>query len=337
MEQNFFFLVSICILNFIIILLFDKIKIFHFIIDNPDKDRKFHTKPTALAGGSILIINLIFYFLSILLNEKILDNEQIFNNYKELILFLVTCILIFLIGLLDDKFNFSPSLKFFLLFLALIFFLFLDGNTYIKIIKFSFIEKQFYLNENSVIFTLFCFLVFINAFNMFDGINLQSSSYLFIVLFFLFFVTNFSLFIFLLIIFVLTFKYLNFRNKSFLGDSGALLISFILGYIFIKLFNNKIILYSDEVFIFMMIPGIDMIRLFFERIKKRRNPFSHDRLHLHHLLLAKYGYFKTICIIILFIILPIFTNYIGIMKLNIIITTFIVYFLSIWIIKKKNN
>ena len=56
---------------------------------------------------------------------------------------------------------------------------------------------------------------------------------------------------------------LNFLNKSFLGDSGTLLISFILSFIFIKLFNNQIILNSDEILIYMLIPGIDMIRLFF--------------------------------------------------------------------------
>ena len=44
----------------------------------------------------------------------------------------------------------------------------------------------------------------------------------------------------------------------------------------------------------MLIPGIDMIRLFFERIKNKRNPFSNDRWHFHHLLLNKYGYLKTI-------------------------------------------
>ena len=88
--------------------------------------------------------------------------------------------------------------------------------------------------------------------------------------------------------------YLNYFNKSFLGDNGTLLLSFIISVIFIKLFNESVISYSDEILIYMLIPGIDMIRLFFERIKKGRNPFSNDRLHFHHLLLNKYGYFKTI-------------------------------------------
>ena len=96
---------------------------------------------------------------------------------------------------------------------------------------------------------------------MFDGINLQSSSYsLIILIYFLYLVPQTILVIFVYIHFV--FYVSKLLNKSFLGDSGTLLISFILSFIFIKLFNNQIILNSDEILIYMLIPGIDMIRLF---------------------------------------------------------------------------
>ena len=83
----------------------------------------------------------------------------------------------------------------------------------------------------------------------------------------------------------------------FLGDSGSLLISFIIGYFFIKLYNNEIINYTDEVVIYMLLPGVDLIRLFFKRILLKRSPLSSDRFHLHHLLL-KYSYEKTIIVLI---------------------------------------
>ena len=76
-----------------------------------------------------------------------------------------------------------------------------------------------------------------------------------------------------------------------------------------------------------------MIRLFFERIKKGRNLFSYDRLHLHHLLLERYGYLKTICIIIFFVALPIIANHLSIARLNIIFISIILYFISILILK----
>ena len=60
--MNFYILLIIfTTLNTFIIILFDKIKIFHYAIDYPDKSRKFHKKPTSLAGGTILIINSHLY------------------------------------------------------------------------------------------------------------------------------------------------------------------------------------------------------------------------------------------------------------------------------------
>ena len=104
---------------------------------------------------------------------------------------------------------------------------------------------------------------------MFDGINLQSSSYsIFIFLCILFFYTN-TLLIKILLIFLVSFSYLNYKNKAFLGDSGSLLIAFVISYIFIKLYNFGFINYSDEVVIYMLIPGLDLIRLFIIRILKK--------------------------------------------------------------------
>ena len=56
----------------------------------------------------------------------------------------------------------------------------------------------------------------------------------------------------------------------FLGDSGSLLISFIIGYFFIKLYNNELINFTDEIVVYMLLPGIDLIRLFFQRILNKK-------------------------------------------------------------------
>ena len=84
---------------------------------------------------------------------------------------------------------------------------------------------------------------------MFDGINLQSGIYLVtITTSILFFYSN-SLLIKIFLISILTYSYLNFKNKCFLGDSGALLVAFIVGYLFVKLYNNNIISFADEIVI----------------------------------------------------------------------------------------
>ena len=331
--EKIILLSSILTINLIIIFFFDKIIFFKFVIDKPDKQRKFHKKPTALAGGIILIINILFYYLYILSNENYLFNEIFFKNFQELNLFAFSCLSIFFIGLLDDKFNFPPSLKFFLLFVIISILIFLDQSVKIEIVNFSFENKKFNLGNYSFIFTLFCFLVFINAFNMFDGINLQSSIYSIIIFLFLIFFDSSSILI-IGLIFLFSFSYLNHNNKSFMGDNGSLLISFIIGYFFIKLYNENIILYSDQIFIFMMLPGIDMIRLFFERIYKKQNPFSFDRCHLHHLLLKKISYKLTILVINLLIIIPIVLSYFNINNFLIILLTIISYSFIIFKVRK---
>jgi len=169
---------------------------------------------------------------------------------------------------------------------------------------------------------------------MFDGINLQSSIYSLFILVYFFSLNSESLLIALLIIFTLFFICLNHLNKSFLGDSGTLLISFMLSVFFIKLFNEKKIIYSDEILIFMLVPGLDMIRLFFERIKNKRNPFSFDRLHLHHLLLRRLNYFKTILTIMLLIIIPIILNETNLNKLITIFITILIYSFTVITAKK---
>ena len=117
----------------------------------------------------------------------------------------------------------------------------------------------------------------------------------------------------------------HYQNKSFLGDSGCFLISFIIGSFSIISYNSNDIQYSDTIFLLMMIPGIDMLRLFFERISKKKSPFIADRKHLHHLLLGKFGYAKTIFILFLFIFINLFFIIFNIDS-RIILSIFLIFF-----------
>ena len=317
------------LLNLSFLFFFDQIKIFHQILDKPDKIRKFHLLPTPLAGGVILIINIIFYSIIFLINNKIDLDYIIFKDLFKFKLFIVTCILIFLLGYIDDKYNLNPIIKLISLIIILSNLLLFDFSLNLSNIKLSFYDNTINTHQYAFFLTIFCLVVFINSFNMFDGINLQVSIYTLIIFITFLFYLKFSLLIKILIIFILLFKYLNYKNKSFLGDSGSLLLAFIIGYIFIRLYNENYILYTDEVFIYMMIPGIDMIRLFFERISLKRNPFSNDRRHLHHYLLKKFSYSQTIFYITLLVIIPILMNIFNVNKLLIILISLTFYFFLI--------
>ena len=170
---------------------------------------------------------------------------------------------------------------------------------------------------------------------MFDGINLQSSIYSLIILFCILFFYSFSFLISVIIISLIGFSYINFKNRSFLGDSGTLLLAFIISFTFIKLYNLEFINHADKIVIYMLIPGLDLIRLFIFRILRKKNPLSPDRLHLHHILINKFSLFKTLSIIIFLVTFPIILNYFDLNTIFIIAITTLIYFFIVGVYYQK--
>tara|TARA_B110000196_G_C20724707_1_gene465837 strand:- start:47 stop:583 length:537 start_codon:yes stop_codon:yes gene_type:complete len=145
-----------------------------------------------------------------------------------------------------------------------------------------------------------------NALNMFDGINLQVGTYLLMILIFIFFKDSFQILSLIIFFPLVVFLFLNFSDRSFLGDNGSLLIAYLVSYLIIKTYNNEYSTFSiEEIFILMMLPGMDMFRLFIERIYNKKNPFKPDSKHIHHFLLKKYNSKKVFLIIQLIILLPV--------------------------------
>ena len=101
----------IIVINLFLIKYFNKIKIFHYIIDKPDNVRKFHSTPVPLAGGIIIFINILIYSIIIQTNQEYFFEELIFDNTTDAYVFFLAIVLIFIIGYLDDKYDLSPNLK----------------------------------------------------------------------------------------------------------------------------------------------------------------------------------------------------------------------------------
>ena len=208
----------------------------------------------------------------------------------------------------------------------------------LKYIKISFIEKTYYFNNFSAIFLLLSFALLSNAMNMFDGINLQLI--LFSLFIFIIFILKgfFSIFFILLSICLIFLGILNYRNKIFLGDGGSYLLSSIIGCTFIyqyKYFDN--FFYGDEVFIILLIPSIDMLRLFIVRSINKKNPFKGDLNHFHHIVSNGLKNDKyTICVTTLMFILPsLLLFFLKIETYYIFIISIIVYTSLILFLKKN--
>ena len=299
------------------------------VYDFPNK-RKIHKIKTPLIGGIILLVN--FILLIILLETGVISSltlSNIFENKFNYFLFSLSIILIFLIGFIDDKIDINPNLKLVCLFLIISFVQFLDNSILITEIRFSFTNNLIYLGKYSFLFTALCFLLFINACNMFDGINLQSCLYYLILSLYLITLDSHNLFLIVMIISIFIICILNSKGKIFMGDSGVFLCSFVLAYFMVKNYNINIINYSDKIFILMMVPGIDMFRLFMFRILNKKNPFKPDNSHIHHILLRKFTYLQTILIIFLLVNVPIILSFFDVSSLFIILSFLFSYFFLI--------
>ena len=224
-----------------------------------------------ISGGIILLLNLLFF--------------NYFNLFNSIF---ITAI--FLIGLFADiqKLN-SPSLR--LIFQTVIIFIFILFNElFLRSIRLNIFD--FYLNYNlvSLLFTSFCLLILINGSNFIDGSNLQCSGYYLAILTILFHL-NFNIvtienidLVYLLYPFLLSFILYNFLNKSYLGDGGSYLLSFIVGYILIN-FQITQNISPYYVVLFLWYPAFENLFSIIRRIiSKKLRPDKPDLLHLHHLI-----------------------------------------------------
>ena len=200
------------------------------------------------------------------------------------------------------------------------------------------IDKTVNINNFSFFFTIFCFLLLSNALNMFDGINCQCIIFSILLFSYLLNLQNQLLIIYLILVLIFT-LYLNSKNLIFLGNSGSYLLSYIISHQIIYFYNSKFIRSVEEIFILLMVPGVDMLRLFFQRLSDKKNPFKPDKMHLHHYLLDLYGYKSSISIITLILIFTYLSLYLNLSKIIIILSYVFIYIILITYLysKKKFN
>lgn len=151
----------------------------------------------------------------------------------------------------------------------------------------------------SVVFTMFVFLLVINAFNLVDGIDGLAGglAILSATVYGLFFLGNGQQYLALasLILIGALIGFLQYnlskQQKLFMGDSGSLFTGFLLAYLTIAFLNKS----ADAAFLDFPItnapilaiavlsyPMMDTLRVFTIRIREGRSPFSADKNHIHH-------------------------------------------------------
>lgn len=289
-NRPFVWLVSAFILAFIIayqtfptILYVAKEK---HLMDEPGS-RSVHSNRTPTLGGIGIFFSLVVVMTIVgaLLNTKVL------------LLVMGGSTILFFLGLKDDLTILSARKKFIgQLLAALLLIIFTDT----RIIGFSkILDVDTLPYWISIFFTLFVYILIINAFNLIDGVDgLAGSialliSVVFSVVFYKSGALSLATISVALIGALLAFLRFNFsiKKKIFMGDTGSMIVGFLLAFFTISFISMSQIDVDSRYFkaspvlalAMLYYPLMDTFRVFFIRIFiLRKSPFEADKNHVHH-------------------------------------------------------
>ena len=263
------------IFSFILLFICARISYKLDLVDNPNS-RKIHSNATAFTGGIAISATYVFSIFLFDISINILN------------LILSMAFLICIVGLIDDKFELSVGSKLSLQIIPIFYLIIFQNLTLDNLGDYNYFKLE--LGTFAIPFTMLCVLFLINAFNYFDGMDGTLSLASVTTLSFLYFLVNnndFDLFLLLILIPISVFLFFNFSilklPKMFLGDSGSLLLGFIISFILIYLAKENLIhpillAWSISIFVYEFL-SVNLIRL-----KNNRNPFKAGQDHLHHLI-----------------------------------------------------
>lgn len=264
------------------------------LFDETDLMTQVRTTPTL--GGVAIFFGLIISF-------------SFFKDYLNLsdVKYLVpTLIFIFFTGIKDDILILTPLKKLISQFICAFTVVIFGGlriNSFYGILGIQELPVLF-----SIVFTIFLIIGIINCYNLIDGSDGLAASLglLSSVSFGLWFLMTenwtLSFLSFSLAGSLIGFLYYNWQPaKIFMGDTGAMLIGFVISILAIQFIElNKLqevyhlqtattgkywIYASTSLAVSVMaIPLFDMIRVFVIRLAEKRSPFKSDRNHIHHIL-----------------------------------------------------
>ena len=317
------------------------------LFDEPD-ERKIHTSLVPRLGG-LAFTPVIFLTLSFLVGintscgfDAILNDAA--GSLQSLSYLICAVILLYLVGIGDDLIGIRYKAKFFVQIVCGI--LLLAGGVYLK-------HFQGFCGIGSLPlvfaypFTILLVVFVINAVNLIDGIDglasgLSSVAFLFYgIIFYLMHHYTDALLSFSALGVLVPFFYYNVfgdaekHKKIFMGDTGSLTIGMLLCFLSLRLsmidkydFNYSLnplaLAYSP-----LIIPCLDVIRVYMGRVKKGKNPFLPDKTHIHHKLLAV-GMQQRMAMVTIILVSILFTLINIVLSPYLNITFLLVFDISIW-------
>lgn len=273
------------------------------LFDNPD-ERKLHAKPVPRLGGITFLPVLFFTVLLVFAIGLASDASWLYqvcahDEIKEALFLGCAMISLYIVGVADDLIGIRYSAKFMAQIMDAM--LLVSGGVILDDL-----HGLFGMHEiNGIVSVLLTVLVIVfitSAINLIDGIDglasglgmiacaiygyicLTNEAYLFSLIAFCTFGTLFSFFCFNVL------GNVEKHNKIFMGDTGTLTIGIILSAL--SLYVCKIpdadqgLNHAVAAFAPLLLPGLDVVRVYLHRLRNHVSPFLQDKNHIHHKLLA---------------------------------------------------
>jgi len=264
------------------------------LMDDPNQ-RSSHKSRTPTLGGIAFFYCLIFSLFFI--KDK--------AEHLEFIYLIPGLTILFIVGLKDDMVVLSPGSKLLAQVVAIAFILVNDSfgieslNGFLNIYE---IPYYLYLAIGG-----FLMLTIINSYNLIDGIDGLASIVGIVIM--VIYTTIFYLskeYFFALIAITMNACLMAFfgfnissSKKIFMGDTGSLIVGFIISVLTLKFLALEPTAYGELPFLLenapliaisiLIVPLFDTARVFAIRLANKRGPFSPDRNHVHHVLIDFWG------------------------------------------------
>ena len=260
------------------------------LMDKPN-ERSSHKEKTPTLGGISFFVSVVFTLFIL----RSFDADNVGINI------LAGVGVLFFVGLKDDLVGVNPSTKIIGQIIATLILFF---GTNLKIISLDgFLGITNIPYWFSVLISCGMVMAIVNSYNLIDGIN-GSASMVGMVIFasfaYLFYDAEMYYYVLLSILcigFLLAFLRYNLSSKKrvFMGDTGSMIVGFLLAVLAIKFFaldttslENAVITPTNKVWVLLaiiFIPFFDTSRVFTTRVIRHGNPFKADRTHIHHILI----------------------------------------------------
>lgn len=270
------------------------------LLDVPN-NRKTHLGRIPLIGGIAMLIG-VFFGLAL--------NKFIYSSFY--ISFIISSLILLILGVIDDYKNISPLKRFFFQILASLIIIFI-GGVLLEDLGSLISNLNLTLGSFAVIFSVFSILGVLNSLNFSDGIDGLSGSISLIsyssVAFFAYLAKDFEAvnFILCFVSSILAFLIFNIglgksnRYRIFMGDAGSTFLGLGIAFSLISYSQSDYLFFSPVTALWIYaIPLLDSVSIMIRRVVNGKSPLSPDREHLHHYIISRgYSERQALLIIIL--------------------------------------